>query len=261
MARNSMPPRYRGGHPALTGIAKDAQILAGRFVKITGNKTTGGTGGGYPIGYCGLGDRKRFGVSELDSADPANLSFPLASRDLAVPVSRPGGVARVTAGASLNAGDLVQSDANGKAIPQATVAAVAATLATGVVGSNNAITYTGRVGGAADNDLRVQLKDPSANSQSLSVAVNGNDIVVSLATDSGGVITSTATLIIAAIAASAAAHSLITAANTGASSGAGVVAAVALTALTGGVDAGTGWALGIACADAASGATAEIDVF
>jgi phage tail sheath protein FI len=115
--------------------------------------------------------------------------------------------------------------------------AATAGLNTGVVGSNNAITWTAITAGRAGNNITVQLKDPKANSQALSVAVSGTVITVNLATDGSGAITSTAALVIAAITASAAASALITAANTGASTGAGVVAAmVKAKPLAGGAD-------------------------
>lgn len=104
--------------------------------------------------------------------------------------------------------------------------AAAARLLTGVVASNNALTFTAVTSGRAGNDITVQLKDPKANSQTLSVAVSGTAITVNLATNAGGAITSTATLIIAAIVASIPASSLITAANTGASTGAAAVTAM-----------------------------------
>jgi phage tail sheath protein FI len=116
-------------------------------------------------------------------------------------------------------------------------AAVHATLATGVVASNNAITYTAVTDGAAGNDISVQYRDPKANSQALSVTVTGTRIVVNLATDSGGVVTSTAALVIAAITASAPAALLVSAANTGASTGVGLVVATnKAPALSGGLD-------------------------
>lgn len=113
---------------------------------------------------------------------------------------------------------------------------VAATLATGIVGSNNAITFTAVTPGTDGEDIKVQLLDPSANDQALAVSVSGDTIVVSLATGGAGAITSTAAEVIAAVNAHLVAKTLVTAANTGASTGAGVVAAVAATALDNGGD-------------------------
>lgn len=115
--------------------------------------------------------------------------------------------------------------------------AATAALATGMVASNNAITWTAVTPGKAGNEITVHLKDPKANSQLLSVAVSVNAITVNLATDAGGVITSTAALVIAAITASAAASLLLSAANTGASTGVGLVgASVKAQPLSGGAD-------------------------
>ena len=114
---------------------------------------------------------------------------------------------------------------------------VAATLATGVVGNNNAITWTARDKGSVGNNYTVTMVDPPGNNAALGVVVNGNDITVNLATDGASAVTSTAAQVIAAIQASAAANALVTVANTGASTGAGVVTAVAQTHLADGDDA------------------------
>ena len=114
--------------------------------------------------------------------------------------------------------------------------AVAAKLATGVVGSNNAITFTAKTPGEGAHTIKVQLLDPSANDQDLSVSVVGDTIVISLKTGSVGAIESTALQVIAAVNAHLVAKTMVTAANTGASTGAGVVAAVAATALDDGED-------------------------
>jgi len=221
----------------------DTAVVGGHFVKILGDKTTHGD---YKVGHCTAG-AQAFGVAEYDSAAATE---PATSVERRVNVVRRGAVARVVSGAAVTAGDIVKSDSTGRAVTlsgSSTADATAAALDTGVVGSNNALTYTARDAGFAGNGISVQLKDPAGNSQALSVTVNGNDIVVNLETNGGGAITSTATLVAAAIAASAAANSLVSVANKGASSGAGVVAAVAATNLTGGTDpgeAGSAHALG-----------------
>jgi phage tail sheath protein FI len=116
-------------------------------------------------------------------------------------------------------------------------AAAAATLLTGVVASNNAITFTAETAGLAGNAITVHLKDPKANSQALSVAVSGTDITVNLATSGAGVITSTAALVIAAVNANASAALLVTASATPTSTGVGLVgASVKTRALSAGLD-------------------------
>ncbi len=209
-------------------IADPAAIESGRFVKITGKHASGI----YKGQHCGAGERA-FGVSERRvPALPANTR---PNERHTTNCNRIGAVAQVEAGAAITALALVTSDSVGRAVTAA--AAVAASLATGVVASNNAITWTAKTAGTAGNSIRVQLLDPAANTQSLAVDVDGNDIIVSLATNGGGAITSTPTTIIAAIAEDNTASQKVTAANTGASTGAAAVAAVALTALAGGSDA------------------------
>lgn len=115
-------------------------------------------------------------------------------------------------------------------------ASVAAILDTGVVASNNAITFTAKVVGAIGNATKVQLKNPAAASQALAVSISGDTVVVSLATDGASALTSTAADVIAAVNAHLTAKTLVSAANTGASTGVGVVAAVAATVLAGGTD-------------------------
>ncbi len=139
-----------------------------------------------------------------------------------------GGVKEVKAGTVMGKQD------NGLYIP--VTDKVAAKLVTGIVGSNNAILWTAKVPGAAGETIKVQLLDPSANSQDLAVSVVGNTVVASLKTGSGGVIESTAAQVIAAVNAHLVAKTLVIAANSGASTGAGVVAAVAATALDNGAD-------------------------
>ncbi len=103
--------------------------------------------------------------------------------------------------------------------------AVAAVLQTGVVASNNALTWTAVNASLLGNQITILLKDPVANSQSLSVAVIGNAITVLLATDAGGLITSTAAAVITAISGNSTASLLVSVANNGASTGAVAVTA------------------------------------
>lgn len=121
--------------------------------------------------------------------------------------------------------------------------AVRATASVNPTGDDNALTFTARQYGTDGNALRITYVDPGAASQSLAVTVSGPSIVVSLATNGGASITSTAAQVKAAIEASAPANELVTVAiNTGdtgvADDGSGVVTAMAVTAFTGG--AGTG---------------------
>lgn len=115
--------------------------------------------------------------------------------------------------------------------------AASASLLTGVEQNNNGLTWTAVSAGAAGNDVSVFLQNPQANSAALAVAVNGTVITVSLATDVSGVITSTAGDVITAITADTAASALLSVANTGASTGLGVMTANSKQlALSGGLD-------------------------
>jgi len=111
-----------------------------------------------------------------------------------------------------------------------------ATLATALAGNDNDIVWRAVVGGAAGNDITIEYVDPAGVDQLLTVTVLGTAITISLATGGGGAITSTANDIIAEVAATPAAAALVTGANHGADTGAGVVTAMAATALAGGAD-------------------------
>lgn len=97
-------------------------------------------------------------------------------------------------------------------------------------GGDDDLTFTANQYG--DSGITIEYVDPAANSQSLAVTVNGKHISVSLATDGGGSITSTAALIKTAIEAHAIASLLVTVTVPGTSTG--VVAAITPKALTGG---------------------------
>lgn len=113
---------------------------------------------------------------------------------------------------------------------------VKATLLTGAVGSNNAITWTSKLTGVLGNQISVKLVDPKANSATLAVSVSNRDITIKLATDAAGLITTTAALAITAITASVEASALVTAASTSPSTGAGVLTAQRMSYLSGGID-------------------------
>lgn len=116
-------------------------------------------------------------------------------------------------------------------------AEVKATLLTGVVGSNNALTFTSKLAGVAGNAITVNLRAPTGNNVPLAIAVNGRAIDVTLATGAGGTVTTTATALTTAIAGNVAANALVGVTNTGASTGAGIVAATqGAQFLDGGID-------------------------
>lgn len=110
----------------------------------------------------------------------------------------------------------------------------AATLVTALAGSNDDLAYTARTPGSGGNAITIEYVDPGAVSASLSVAVVGTAIRVSLATDAAGAVTTTATQVRDAVAAHATASGLVTVALAAGNTGAGVVRAMPATALTGG---------------------------
>lgn len=142
--------------------------------------------------------------------------------------------------------------ANGLGGVKPPAAAVAAALATGVVANNNAITFTAKQAGLVGNDISLTMVDPAGNNGALSVDVVGRDIIVTLATEGTSAIASTAADVIAAVIASAAGD-LVTPTNTGASTGAALVVAVAKTDLAGGTDASVGRPMFVLSKDAAAG--------
>lgn len=116
----------------------------------------------------------------------------------------------------------------------APVDGVQAELTTDMTEAKADVTLTAVAYGRSGNTITVTYIDPSANSASLSVVVRGRDILVYLATDSGGTITSTCEEVVNAINANAAAAALVTA--TAEDDGSGVVNAEAKAALIDGVD-------------------------
>ena len=113
---------------------------------------------------------------------------------------------------------------------------VKASLRIGVVASNNALTFTSKLDGELGNSSSIRLVHPGTNNATLSISVSGRDVTVNLATGPSGAITTTATQLQTAIAANASANALFTVTNTGASTGAGIVAALRRTQLAGGLD-------------------------
>lgn len=105
----------------------------------------------------------------------------------------------------------------------------AATVTIDMTAANADLVYTAKETGTDGNLITVVHVNPGAASQPLTVTENGKIITVSLATAANSAISSTATLVAAAV---NAASSLVTVTAEG--SGAGVVNAVASTALTGG---------------------------
>lgn len=98
--------------------------------------------------------------------------------------------------------------------------------------TNQSLTYTAKTKGTAGNSITIRLVNPMANSQPLVISVAGSAISASLATDGGGAITTTPTLLKVAILAKAQAWELVDVTGSGASP----VTALSATPLTGGLD-------------------------
>lgn len=111
-----------------------------------------------------------------------------------------------------------------------------ATLVTAMAGANNDIKYTGKPAGTVGNSIRVAHVVAGASTP-LSIGVSGNDITVNVQTNGASAAISTADQVIAAIKASAAASAKLEAERAPGNDGTGVVAAFALTNLTGGAQA------------------------
>lgn len=115
-------------------------------------------------------------------------------------------------------------------------AAVAATYTSALAGANNDFTLVAKNAGTVGNHVEVALIDPAGNNQALAVTVVDGVVTCALATGAGGAITTTATELVAAINASAAANKLVTATVKTGDTGAGVVVALAAANLTGGTE-------------------------
>lgn len=163
---------------------------------------------------------------------------------------RRGGIAEWEAGGVITRGDLVTMDSSGRCV--STSAEAKATLAT-TGAANAAITWTAKEPGTGGNAITVTLTNAGATKALVvDVANNGTDITVQLGTDGSSVITSTAQAVIDAVQANAAAAALVDVVNTGASTGAGLVTALAKTNLATGAGTSHDSVMGIAEQSAAA---------
>jgi hypothetical protein len=112
------------------------------------------------------------------------------------------------------------------------VNAVAAALTTNLTGTNNDIVFTAKAKG--NTGITIAYINPGAT-HTLSVAVVGRAITVTLGYATGA-ITSTGDDVKAAIAADSAANALVSTADAGGNDGSGLVTAMAAAPLIGGVD-------------------------
>ena len=113
---------------------------------------------------------------------------------------------------------------------------VAAEALINLIADNADIVITAADTGTDGNKIRVKLVDPGTTSEALAVAVSGNDITVTLATDAEGAITSTANDVIEAINTSPEAGALVVADVADGSTGEGLANAEDFVQLSGGED-------------------------
>lgn len=125
------------------------------------------------------------------------------------------------------------------------VNAVASTLTTALTGANNDMVFTAATKGTAGDSITVRYVDPATETATETATVVGTAITVTLRSVSS--VLSTAAQVKTAIDANTAAHALVTVANAGGNTGAGVVTAMAATPLASGVDGTVGEAGALLC--------------
>lgn len=109
-----------------------------------------------------------------------------------------------------------------------------ATFTTNLTGNNNDLIFTSVAKNETANNITIKYTDPYNHNQPLSVSVSGQDINISLATDSNGAIITTAEQIITTLHSNSVASALVTVTNVSGSDGSGIVTAMAKTNLSGG---------------------------
>ena len=115
----------------------------------------------------------------------------------------------------------------------ANFAALYASLSTTLVGANNDLVFTAKASGVVGNSITITYVNPGA-AGNISCAVVGTNITVTLGNSAVPAINSTAGEVKAIIEATPAAHALVSVAYAGTDTGAGIVTALAKTALAGG---------------------------
>jgi len=115
--------------------------------------------------------------------------------------------------------------------------ATKASLTTALTGTNNDLVWTAVNGGPQGNGIWIRYVDPAANNSPLEIDVADKGITIYLATNSSGVITSTATSVKTEVAAHPVAKLLVVGANASTNDGTGVVTAMPASYLTGGIGA------------------------
>lgn len=111
--------------------------------------------------------------------------------------------------------------------------AVQASTTTVLTGANNDLVFTAVPIGTLGNSISVTYVDPGGATATLGVVVSGKDITVNLGR-AASAINTTGTLLKAAVDGLPAAAALVTVANSGADTGAGLVTAMSKQTLAGG---------------------------
>jgi hypothetical protein len=220
MAEQEAIPFYEDG--AVITATCAAAVVGKTFLRISASRPYGpgfslastDTSGGNVVVETAEAGKRKFGV--------AAFSQPVVGGKVTV-LRAPGLVVPVVAGLAIVAFAEVSVGAGGKAVPQAGAAGTAASLQTGTVGANNGLTFTAKELGDVGNDIIIKIVKggPSAAQK---VVVVDNTIEFTPKTSAGSVSESTAKQMKEAIEASPAAAGLVAVANTGASTGAGLIA-------------------------------------
>jgi len=120
--------------------------------------------------------------------------------------------------------------------PVAEIVEVKSALSTALTGDDNDLVFTSKLVGVLGDDSTIAYVAPATPNAELGIVVTGSAIVVNLATANPGYCTTTASDIITAIEADAAANALVGVVNKASNDGSGIVTAMAAASLAGGVD-------------------------
>jgi hypothetical protein len=222
--------------------AIEANAAANALVSIDDKADNDGTGevialaatnlaGGDQVGAAALSTDLTGANNDLDITANEDGS---SGNDISVAYVDPG-VAGATLGIETESDSIIGRRIT---VNLATGAKVASLVETALVGDNNDLRFTATEAGLAGDGLTITYVDPSANNASLSFAITGTDIVISLATGAGGAITTTANQILTLLNSNLEAQKLVVVTLKSGSNGTGVVTALAETSLANGSDGG-----------------------
>ncbi len=258
MAQNECIPFYENGDtitvttPGAVSGKTFAAISASRPYGPGFSLTSTDSGGGNLVCSTAAAGSKAFGVFANDQ--------PVAEGKVSV-VCGVGFIVPVVSGTAFVAGEDVAVGAGGLAVKvTANVAGSSATALLGKIASNNALTATSVAKDSSGNNVSIVIK-PLGVSGVFGIVIVGNTIEVTLKTSAGSVSEVTATELIAKIAAEPKAAALLGLTNTGASTGAGLVEPQVLLPLTGGLDAGSARAVGMAVSSCNLGEDAQVKLY